>query len=79
MTKAQRRTLLDVIRRSKGWPVGITVPAGMGHRLVSLGYAEWAPPLHYSLTVGNNRVAIRATTKGLVAAVPFQEQRGAVE
>lgn len=68
MTPAQRRAILDIEKRSKGWPVGIVVPWGMGHRLVNLGYAEWAPPLHYSLTVPGKRVAIRATTKGLVAA-----------
>lgn len=67
MTPAQRRTICEVERRSKGWPVGITVPAGIGRRLVAHGYAEWAPPLHYLLTT-NRKVAIRATTKGKLAA-----------
>ena len=65
MTPAQRRTILDVERRSKGWPVGISVPGDMGRRLVKLGYAEWAPPMHL---VGPGHVSIRITTKGKIEA-----------
>lgn len=64
MTKAQRRTLIEVRKRSKGWPVGIPVHKGMACRLVALGYAEWAPPMWlYPRPV----FSIRLTTKGEVA------------
>jgi hypothetical protein len=64
MTVAQWRTLKEVERRSKGWPIGIPVNKSMAKRLVSLGYAEWAPPI---FTYPKPVYAIRLTTRGKVA------------
>lgn len=64
MTGPQKRTLMEVQLRSKGWPVGIPVKKAMAYRLVNLGYAEWAPPLfRYPKEV----FAIRLTVRGEVA------------
>ncbi len=64
MTPAQKRTLMEIQRRSKGWPVGIPAQKAMACRLVALGYAEWAPPAYL---YRKPMFTIRLTVRGEVA------------
>jgi hypothetical protein len=58
-------TIQEVIKQSKGWPVGIPTDEEMAKELVNKGYARWAPPAYtYSKPV----FAISITSKGKIYA-----------
>lgn len=46
MSPAALRTLKEVARRGKGWPIGVPCDDRSGKALVKAGYLEWAPPAY---------------------------------
>lgn len=57
----EREVIQDVLKRAKGWPVGIPIEKEMAYNLVEKEYAEWAPTAYvYPTAVW----AVRITTKG---------------